>query len=142
MVYISLDKSKKRACAEQIFAKLREMILSGELAAGEALPSTRELSRELAVARNTVLSAYDRLVAEGAAYSVAGAGFYVSPGAKNAPRRVSVRDRQTASLADRAIAEGTLNLDSGLPALDLFPREKWNRAVSRAFLEAPVSALG
>ncbi len=142
MVYISLDKSKKRACAEQIFAKLREMILSGELAAGEALPSTRELSRELAVARDTVLSAYDRLVAEGAAYSVAGAGFYVSPGAKNAPRRVSVRDRQTASLADRAIAEGTLNLDSGLPALDLFPREKWNRAVSRAFLEAPVSALG
>jgi GntR family transcriptional regulator/MocR family aminotransferase len=35
-----------------------------------------------------------------------------------------------------------INFDSGLPALDLFPRSKWNRTVSNAFLEAPVSALG
>ncbi|MPM63953.1 HTH-type transcriptional regulatory protein GabR [bioreactor metagenome] len=35
-----------------------------------------------------------------------------------------------------------MNFDSGIPALELFPRGKWNQAVSRAFLDAPVSALG
>lgn len=142
MLYISIDKTKKRSYAEQLYEILREKILFGELPAGEALPSSRELSRELSVARNTVLTAYDRLVSEGAVTSVAGSGFFVSSGAANGPRRNLIGDQQTASLTDSVISEDTINFDSGLPALDLFPREKWNRVVSRAFLDAPVSALG
>ncbi len=142
MLYISIDKTKKRSYTEQLYEILREKILSGELSAGEPLPSSRELSRQLSIARNTVLTAYDRLVSEGAATSVAGSGFFVSPGAKNSPRRNLIGDQQTASLTDYVISEDTINFDSGLPALDLFPREKWNRVVSRAFLDAPVSALG
>lgn len=142
MLYISIDKTKKRSYAEQIYGILREKILSGELSAGESLPSSRELSRELSVARNTVLTAYDRLVSEGAVTSVAGSGYFVSPGAKNVAQKNLMEHRQTASLSDSVISETTINFDSGLPALDLFPREKWNRVVSRAFLDAPVSALG
>ncbi len=142
MLYISIDKTRKRSYAEQIYESLREKILSGELSAGEVLPSTRDLSRELSIARNTVLTAYDRLVSEGAVTSIAGSGFFVSPGAKNGPRRNLIGDQQTASLTDYVISEDAINFDSGLPALALFPREKWNRVVSRAFLDAPVSALG
>lgn len=116
--------------------------MSGQLGAGEALPSSRDLSRELCVARNTVLAAYDMLVSEGAVYSVAGSGFIVCSGVKHLPQSISFIDRQMASLTDFPMTEQTINFDSGLPALDLFPREKWNRAVSRAFMDAPVSALG
>ncbi len=142
MLHIFLDKTKKRSFTRQIYTAIREKILSGELEAGKSLPSSRDLSRELCVARNTVLTAYDMLVSEGTVYSVAGSGFYVSSGVKCEPRSISVDDQQTASLSDFVITEKTINFDSGLPALDLFPRSKWNRTVSRAFMNAPVSALG
>lgn len=141
-MHIVLDETKKRTFARQIYAEIRKKILSGELEAGQPLPSSRDLSRELCVARNTVLTAYDMLVSEGDVYSVAGSGFYVGSGVKYELRYLSVNDRQTASLSDAVITQKTINFDSGIPALDLFPRSKWNRAVSRAFLDAPVSALG
>ena len=45
--------------------QLRAAILDGRLAAGAELPSSRALAAELGIARNTVVSAYDLLVAEG-----------------------------------------------------------------------------
>lgn len=142
MLHIFLDETKKRSYTRQIYSEIRKKILSGELEAGKALPSSRDLSEELCVARNTVLTAYDMLVSEGTAYSVAGSGFYVNTGIKHKPQSNTVNDQQTASLSDLVITENIINFDSGIPALDLFPREKWNRAVSHAFLNAPVSALG
>lgn len=142
MLHLFLDETKKRSYTKQIYTEIREKILSGELAAGELLPSSRDLSQELCVARNTVLTAYDMLVSEGAVYSIAGSGFYVSSGVKHIPQNIPVGNQQMASLKDFIITDQTINFDSGLPALDLFPREKWNRAVSHAFLDAPISALG
>lgn len=141
-MYLTLDKTNKRSYTRQIYTGIREKILSGELGAGEPLPSSRELSRELSVARNTVLTAYDMLVSEGAVRSIAGSGFYVCGGVRNVRQDSSLEDRQTASLSDLVVTDWTINFDSGLPALDLFPRERWSRAVSRAFLDAPTSALG
>lgn len=142
MLTLSFDKSNKRSYAQQIYTDIREKIISGELESGERLPSSRELCRELDIARNTVLTAYEMLVAEGAVTSVAGSGFYVREGVTRRPQRIPMTHAQTASLSDVAVSEGTVNFDSGLPALDLFPREKWNRVVSHAFLDAPISALG
>src|SRR5690349_6425976 len=48
-----------------IAASLRGAIREGRLAAGECLPSTRTLARDLKVHRNTVLVALDQVVAEG-----------------------------------------------------------------------------
>ena len=141
MLYLNLDKTRKRSYSKQIHMEIRGMILSGELSAGEALPSTRDLCRELSVARNTVLSAYDMLVSEGVVFSIEGSGFYVSPGSHNTVKSIPFETHQTASLSDTVITDQVVNFDSGLPALDLFPREKWNRTVSRAFLDAPISAL-
>jgi len=142
MLHITLDETKKRSYSKQIYTHIREKILSGELASEKPLPSSRDLSQELCVARNTVLTAYDMLVSQGVIYSVPGSGFYVSPGVKHIPPNISFSDRQTASLSEFIITDKTINFDSGIPALDLFPRQKWNRAVSDAFLNAPVSALG
>ncbi|TDC13775.1 PLP-dependent aminotransferase family protein [Actinomadura bangladeshensis] len=67
----------RRDLAEQIYARVRAAILDGRLRAGEALPPTREMARRLAISRNTVGVAYDRLAAEGFLTSRAGAGTFV-----------------------------------------------------------------
>jgi GntR family transcriptional regulator / MocR family aminotransferase len=66
----------------QIFDELRNAILTGRLKPGTCLPSTRQLAAELNVSRNTVLSAYDQLLAEGYLEGVAGSGTFV---ARNLP---------------------------------------------------------
>lgn len=142
MLYLNIKKEKKRSYTKQIYKEIREKILKGELQEGEALPSTRELSVELAVSRNTVLNAYDMLVSEGFVHSVPGSGFYVKQGLQAVWHPAKVSQDQTASLSDDRIFQTIISFDSGIPALDLFPRNKWNTFTSRAFRDAPVSALG
>lgn len=142
MLFVNLQKEEKRSYAKQIYRDIREKILKGSLGQDAALPSTRDLSAELAVSRNTVLAAYDMLVSEGMAYSVPGSGLYVSEGVASVRPPYPLADLQTSSLSDVQVAAGTVSFDSGIPALDLFPRSKWNTFTARAFREAPVSALG
>jgi GntR family transcriptional regulator / MocR family aminotransferase len=66
----------------QIFNGLRNAILTGKLKPGTCLPSTRQLAEDLNVSRNTVLSAYDQLLAEGYLEGTAGSGTFV---ARNLP---------------------------------------------------------
>ncbi|HEX7867797.1 MAG TPA: GntR family transcriptional regulator, partial [Variovorax sp.] len=49
----------------RLYACLRWAILGGKIAEGARLPSTRTLSVELGMARNSVLYAYEHLSAEG-----------------------------------------------------------------------------
>ena len=142
MLYIPLERSAKRTYTKQIYYAIRQKILSGELTAGEALPPYRELSQELGVAKNTVFAAYDMLVADGILRSAAGSGFYVEDGMTRRPPAQPVMPRQSAALSDRVIPDGVINFDNGQPALELFPRAKWNKAVSAAMLDIPADALG
>ncbi|WP_298964180.1 PLP-dependent aminotransferase family protein [uncultured Methylobacterium sp.] len=70
--------------AESVAAALAARIERGGLRTGERLPSIREAARGFAVSKNTVISAYERLVASGRVESRPGAGFYVS-GRRPAP---------------------------------------------------------
>ena len=142
ILLIELNKEFKRSYATQIYKQLRMKILNGELMPGERLPSTRALSDELSVSRNTILTAYDMLISEGYIKGVSGAGVYVGNGARTFNRIEKIADYQITSLAADEIMPDTINFDSGIPALDLFPRGKWNRFVTQAFNEAPLSALG
>lgn len=143
MLFIELDRENKRSFSKQIYIQIRKKILHGELKCGERFPSTRELSGELHVSRNTVLTAYDMLISEGFAHSIPGSGIYVSEGAVKLPfPQPFITDSYTASLSANKVAQETINFDSGIPALDLFPRNKWKQLVSRSFMEAPASALG
>jgi GntR family transcriptional regulator/MocR family aminotransferase len=62
----------------QIYNELRKSILSGRLARGKRVPSTREMSKSVGVARATVTMAYDYLLSEGYFESYRGSGTYVS----------------------------------------------------------------
>lgn len=50
---------------QQVYRALRGAILSGRLASGERVPSTREIANLLGVSRNTAVMAYEQLLAEG-----------------------------------------------------------------------------
>jgi GntR family transcriptional regulator/MocR family aminotransferase len=53
---IALDRASATALYRQLYDQLCDAILSGRMAPGTRLPSTRELASELNIARNTVLN--------------------------------------------------------------------------------------
>src|SRR6185437_1481724 len=62
----------------RLYRELREAIRDGRLRPGDRLPPTRELAGRLELARGTVATAYERLVAEGFLVARVGAGTYVA----------------------------------------------------------------
>ena len=65
------------AIYEQIVNQLKNAILTGELSAGEALPSIRSLAAEIEVSVITTKRAYEELEKEKLFRSMPGKGFYV-----------------------------------------------------------------
>jgi len=63
---------------DQIADQVKDQIMHGKLAAGEALPSVRTLAKELKVSALTVKKAYDTLEAEGFIHTVHGKGSFVT----------------------------------------------------------------
>lgn len=63
---------------KQIAAQLREQILSGQLKAGEALPSIRVLAQNLKISVITTMKAYEELAAEGLVTASKGKGYFVN----------------------------------------------------------------
>ena len=74
---ISIDRSSPIPLANQIEARLRAQIGNRVLPGGARLMSIRQLATQLAVSPNTVVLAYDRLVAAGVIDSQGTAGFFV-----------------------------------------------------------------
>ncbi|WP_332876643.1 aminotransferase-like domain-containing protein [Massilia sp. S19_KUP03_FR1] len=73
----AIDRSSTTALSAQIEAKLRHLAESRALPGGARLLSIRQLATQLAVSTNTVVVAYDRLVAAGVIDSHGTAGFFV-----------------------------------------------------------------
>lgn len=63
----------------QIEQYIKKNIEEGMLAADGKLPSTRELADLLGVSRNSVVTAYSNLEAEGVIYSLRGRGTFITP---------------------------------------------------------------
>lgn len=63
---------------EQICTQLKQLILSGELREGDALPSMRVLAKELRISVITTKRAYEELEREGFVVTVAGKGCFVA----------------------------------------------------------------
>lgn len=122
----------------RIYRQLRDAVLDGRLRAGERLPPTRELARRLAVSRNTVAVAYDRLTADGFLTGRVGAGTYVSgslpaPKPRKAPSAHGPRPKAIwRSLPPPATAVASAyDFRVGIPDAALFPLETWRRYLAR-----------
>ena len=146
---------------QALYDHLRSAVLSGELKSGMKLPSTRALAEELNVSRNTVLNAYQQLLAEGYLESRAGSGTFVVPVLPElllaAPRPSvpkTVQTEQPASsrvlFSERAQAQIAISQPPATgklprpflaeaPALDAFPYQLWTRLVVRQARRLPVN---
>lgn len=77
MLTFQLDPHSRTPLYEQIYQNIQQHILDGTLAPSAKLPSTRSLSANLGVSRNTVDTAYYQLQAEGYIEAAPKSGFYV-----------------------------------------------------------------
>lgn len=86
-----------------IHQQLRGLILSGQLGAGERLPTVRQTATDLGVAAGTVAKAYKLLEAEGLVVTRTAAGTRVAESASVLPETVTRRIR---ALIDEATTSG------------------------------------
>jgi GntR family transcriptional regulator len=66
---------------DQIRTQIRDCAVSGQLLAGEQLPTVRAMAVELSVNPGAVSKAYEELEVEGVLTSEEGSGTFVAPGA-------------------------------------------------------------
>lgn len=74
-----LSTTSRHSLQGQLRQQLVSAILDGRIAIDNALPSSRELAKQLGVARNTVVLAYQHLVDEGFLLTRERRGYYVNP---------------------------------------------------------------
>jgi GntR family transcriptional regulator/MocR family aminotransferase len=141
-----------------LYRMMRQAILDDYLPAGSRLPSTRTLAGDLNLSRNTVESAYAQLEAEGFTERRVGSGTYVRynpAAAMESSHRPAVRHRildpkealsrrgnmvrLTGGCFEPAIVRP---FSGGMPALDAFPVELWQRICSRRLRSLRGDLLG
>ena len=128
----ALDRENALPLFEQICAALRQKIVAGALPEGRRLPATRNLAVELGVARSTVVTAYEQVVAEGYISGRRGAGYSVCAIAQTAPR--VAEPLEETSHVPRPFSGGE-------PDMRLFPHRQWGRCVARICRVSPQALL-
>jgi GntR family transcriptional regulator/MocR family aminotransferase len=135
-----------------LYLRLREGVLSGLLPAGMRLPASRSLAATLGVARNTVLFAYEQLVAEGclvadrqgtcvAPLPARGAACVTTAASSMAPPGLSVRASAACQREPARDAEA-LPFSPGVPDFGAFPFRSWRACLERAWRDAGWRQLG
>jgi GntR family transcriptional regulator / MocR family aminotransferase len=156
----SIDANSDEPLHRQLYNELRAAVLGGRLPTGCRLPASRELAQVTGLSRNTVLSAYDQLIAEGYIDSRAGSGTYVAsslpdqvltgpvmepfPEADRGTRRLSPRGERLLASPFRKWPPGSAGpmlFRAGLPALDHFPMDTWRRLTDKRMRLASVKTL-
>src|ERR1041385_705003 len=75
---VTVDRRLAKPLYQQIYDAFRGRVIRGDLRAGQLVPSTRELARDLRVSRLPVLEAYAQLHAEGYFETRVGAGTFIA----------------------------------------------------------------
>ena len=76
---VLIDNKSSLPIYDQIFSQIKAQIISGELRENEALPSIRNLAKDLRISVVTTKRAYDELEKEGFLYTVPAKGCFVAP---------------------------------------------------------------
>ncbi len=151
-----IDRSSTEPMYRQLLQLMQQAILTGELGPGTKLPSSRTLSADLSIARNTVLHVYDQLTAEGYVLTTTGSGTYVAdtrpdasamqaPGGpppagdaappQDAQDELSMRGRQLIRHAGVSRRQWGAFMP-GVPDVSEFPSRTWSRLQARLWKEA------
>jgi GntR family transcriptional regulator / MocR family aminotransferase len=135
-VLLRLDRAGAEPLRVQLERELRGAIRAGRLTAGERLPSSRALAKELGISRGLVLECYSQLQAEGFLTSVSGSATRVAANA--AARLEPVPPGPGPGPAPRL----AVDFLPGIPDLTSFPRRDWAWALRDACRTATPTELG
>ena len=141
---IRLDRSAREPLRTQLETSLREAIRGGRLRAGERLPSSRELARELGISRGMVQECYGQLLAEGYLTSRTGSATRVADisgpqaAGQPAPAPAVITPPRRRPQGPPLIAD----FKPAVPDLSSFPRTDWAWAIKQACTEAAAADLG
>jgi GntR family transcriptional regulator/MocR family aminotransferase len=145
MPFIRLNKRDGAPLYLQLYEQIKQAIFNGQLKDGERMPSTRILSAELSVSRNSVFQAYEQLMVEGFLQGRKGDGTYVCVQMSKAPHRafkaavpvkapvktegVKYRDKALSSdiLKRDCVKEPWLPFQICVPDVQHFPFRIWAR---------------
>ncbi|NOT65649.1 MAG: PLP-dependent aminotransferase family protein [Methylotenera sp.] len=128
--FIRLDQISTTPLYLQIYERFREVIAKGLLKPGDRVPSLRNLSSELNVARGTVEAAYEMLVGEGLFLPRGQAGTVIAPSLKTHSYALQHQLNKSETILHRVeseVANSPQPFQLGLPALDAFPRKLWSK---------------
>lgn len=140
---LSLDETSSLPIFLQIAKGIELSIREGRLKPGEALPGTRAMSEQLDVSRNTVVAAYQELIAEGWLQARGGGGTFVAdvlprpesgramPAAASSPRAFSLNPAPGAHLPP-SVPTTALSCLTGEVDPRVLPMEALTRAYQRA----------
>lgn len=78
-MYLSIDNKSGAPIYMQLYEQIKEQIISGALKEDTALPSIRNLAKDLRISVITTKRAYDELERDGFIYTVAAKGCFVAP---------------------------------------------------------------
>jgi GntR family transcriptional regulator/MocR family aminotransferase len=157
---LSLDDRSVTPLFRQLYEGMRLAILSGRLRADARLPATRTLADELEVSRNTVVNAYEQLLAEGYLVGRIGSGTFIAPTLPEELLQMRPQPQPQARMArrDRLLSRRGAVLATtprsvtthdgrprpfrpGVPALDGFPGELWLRLTKKYAQRTPMELL-
>ena len=101
---IIISNSNGQPIYDQIVTQIRDMIISGVLKEGDALPSMRLLAKELRISVITTKRAYEELEREGFIVSYTGKGSYIAPQNMEMIKEQQLREMEASlrSAADQA----------------------------------------
>ena len=111
---IFLQLRSKTPIYEQIAAQVKQLVLSGTLQDGEAIPSIRALAKTLKVSVITVQKAYEDLQREGFIDSLVGRGTFA-----RTPDIEGIRREYWAAIKTHANEIARLAKDSGIAAQEI-----------------------
>lgn len=154
---LTLDRGDRDSLHRQLYRALRQAVVDGRLRPGERLPSSRDLAVELQISRNTVVNAYEALLAEGYIAGRVGAGTFIATTLPDRPPHGAAPERGTArgiGLSRRGAALATATAASwregpagrpfslGTPDLAAFPFPLWGQLLGRVWRTAGRSLGG
>ncbi|HYD59244.1 MAG TPA: PLP-dependent aminotransferase family protein [Noviherbaspirillum sp.] len=151
---LQLSPSSGVPMFRQLYGAIKQSVLSGKIGPGTQLPPTRDLAQQLGISRQTVLNAYEHLMAEGYLSGTVGKGTFVSHtlpvlGSSRQNRQGPQTGRLLRPLSARGQAfigpQAVLNTHEGnpkafrigMPGLDLFPFDVWARLEARRWRRPP-----
>ena len=133
-----LSQNNSMPLHRQLYEALRRAMLDGKISAGDRLPSSRELTEDLKLSRNTVVAALNQLSVEGYLVSRVGSGPYVNDNLPKAQVRVRTSHPPTlaSDLSKRGAALATTfcatqleiqPFTPGIADFSAFPVALWQR---------------